>query len=261
MPTENGTQQQQTSATNGGAGSQSSGSQSSAASSAEASRPEWLPESYWDAEKKAPKADEVTKHLTERNDLVAFKAAEDSRRAAVPEDPAKYDLKLPPDWKPPEGVEKFELDKDDPRWGVLRQVAKEAGVDQAGFEKIAGIAAAFEAQNQLAVSKAVEAQMRALGPKAQERIDAVKTFVGAKAGPQFLAMVESTLRHKDFVEGWEKLLRAATSGGQSTFTTTGRESGKPDPAEGWNDLPVQERTGARGFARALQVAANGASGH
>lgn len=257
MPTENDTTQTQTSGTSGAGGTQSTTGANGAGSSGAASRPDWLPEPYWDGTKNAPKADDLTKHLSEYPDLRAFKAGIDSQRAAVPEDPAKYDLKLPSDWKPPEGLEKFDLDPEDPRWGVVRQIAKEAGVDQAGFEKIAGLAAAFEAQQHVDVQAAIKRQMDALGPKATERVDALKTFIAAKAGPQAADVFAPVLMLKDGVIALEALVKAATTGGAPNYSAAGREGGE-DANEKFAALPPAERVGRRGFANARALmSANG----
>lgn len=197
------------------------------AASPPAERPDWLPEQFWDGEGKAIKGADLKTHIDE---LAAFKAGEDSKRAAAPEKPDAYELKLPEGLDFGEGVT-FELDQNDPMFGFGRQVAHDLGLDQAGFEKLVG----SYAQMQVAQSKADQAvfaqQMEQLGPKGADRQKAVETWVNAKLGPDAAVLFGGITKFKSGVETLEKVMRLASGGGGPGFTQGGRDVGKAAPSE------------------------------
>src|SRR5690606_11132097 len=82
-------------------------------------RPDWLPETIWDADKGFKKDD--------FDSLVALKAETDSRRASVPAEAGKYEVNLPASFKMPEGFELKEgecmINEADPRVAALREWA------------------------------------------------------------------------------------------------------------------------------------------
>jgi hypothetical protein len=209
---------------------------SSGASRPEApARPEGLPDQFWD-DKAGVKLPDL---LGQFNELAAWRASEESRRAAVPDAPDKYEFKVPPDLKLPDGVK---LNPDDPLVAIGRQVAHEAGLDQPGFEKLVGV----YVQQQLAEAQEIEAakarQLEALGPKAAERQGSVKTFLAAKLGPEGAAMFEPVLMLKSGVEAMERLVRLASNGGMPAFNQNGRaEAEKGISAEEWNRLSPTDR--------------------
>ena len=227
-----------------------------AASGSEPSKlpvPEGLDPAFWD-ETKGLKAADLAAHLSE---LRAFKAAEDSKRAAVPDDPSKYELKLPADWKPPEGMD-FQLNPNDPMVALARDVAKDLGLDQSGFEKMVGQYAAREAAAAKAIADANAAKVAEwrdkLGPKADERMGAVEQWIAAVMGPGLGAEFKPLLVRADLVEGFERIMRHAASGGAPAFSQTGRApapSGMTD--DEWNKLSLTDRL-TKGLALEKRVA-------
>ena len=205
-----------------------------------ADRPEWVGEQFWDADKREIKGADLKKAF---DDLTAFKASEDSRRAAVPEKPDGYELKLPADFKLGEG-EQFDLDATDPLFAFGREVAHKAGYDQAGFEELVGMYAQMRVAEAKDLNAAVEKQMEALGPKARERREAVNTFLTAKLGKDAGAIFEHVLMTKTGVESVEKLMRLVSGGGMPGITGSGREPGKDTKIEGWADMSPAEKMAA-----------------
>jgi hypothetical protein len=202
-------------------------------------RPAFIPEAFWDAEKGAIKSDEFGTHFSE---LTAFKAAEDSRKLTIPESADKYELKLP---ETSELAEKFKLDPDDPMVAIGREIAHELGADQSAFEKIVEKYAGMQvkaAEAQVEQTKLAEAaQNEALGPKAEERRNAVKTFLGAKYGPQAAEIANHFLGVASAVTMFERIMRDV-SGGTPGFTQTGRaasEKGISD--DDWGKMTANEK--------------------
>lgn len=206
-----------------------------------AARPDWLPEQFWDADGAAIKGADLKSHL---DDLVAFKAGEDSRRAAVPEKPDSYELKLPADLKFAEG-ESFELNPDDPMVAFGREVAHAAGLDQAGFEKLVGLYAQREIAQAKANQQAFAQQLEALGPKGADRQKAMTNWIGAKLGPDAVVLFDHLLKFKVGVETLERIQRM-TGGGGAPFTQAGRDVAGKDKIDGWDDMsPAQKMAAAR----------------
>uniref|UniRef100_A0A9E7ZVK0 Uncharacterized protein n=1 Tax=Bosea sp. NBC_00436 TaxID=2969620 RepID=A0A9E7ZVK0_9HYPH len=200
------------------------------AASPSADRPDWLPEQFWDADGKAIKGADLKAQFDE---LTAFKAGEESKRAAAPEKPELYELKLPEGFDLGEGFT-FQPDPADPMFSFGREVAHSMGLDQAGFETL--MVAPF-AKMQAAQAKAnaeiIKANLEALGPKAAERQKAVETWLGAKLGADAAALIASTqlLNTKPGIEVFERIHRIASGGGAPGFTQTGRDGGKAAPTE------------------------------
>ncbi|HZH50266.1 MAG TPA: hypothetical protein VEZ16_00140 [Microvirga sp.] len=217
-------------------------------------RPDWLPEQFWDPEAGAPKGADFKAYVDE---LAAFKAGEVSRRAAAPEKPDGYQLQLPKDLELPEGVA-FEFDENDPMVGLGRQIAHSLGLDQAGFEnlmlkpfiqaQVANMQATAERE-----AAAIEAQDKALGPKAADRRAAVENWIAAKLGPEYLDIFKHMLPVAKAVEGFERIIRNSSSGGMPGFSQSGRANGASGAIDGWDKMSPAEKIDA---ARAKAAGGN-----
>jgi hypothetical protein len=224
-----------------GAGDAGAGGDKGAGGDAGASaRPDWLGEQFWDEGTKAIKGADLKAHL---DDLTAFKASEESRRAAVPEKADGYELKLPADFKLGEG-EAFEIDQNDPMFAFGREVAHKAGLDQAGFESLVGMYAQMKVAESKELNTAVEAQLKALGANGQQRREAVNTFLTAKLGKDAGAIFEHVLMTKTGVEAVERLMRMVSGGGMPAVSGAGRETGKDSKIEGWESMSAAEKMAA-----------------
>lgn len=185
-------------------------------------RPDWLPERFWDGEGNAIKGADLKAHIDE---LTAFKAGEDSKRAAAPEKPDGYELKLPEGLDLPEGFT-FELNDKDPMFAFGRQVAHDLGLDQAGFEQLVGSYAKMNAEQMKADQAVFQQQAELLGPKGSDRQKAVETWINAKLGPDAATLFGTIGKFAKGVETFEKIMRLASGGGGPGFSQTGRETGK-----------------------------------
>jgi hypothetical protein len=152
-------------------------SASQAASQTTTTRPDWLPESHWDATANSIKP-EFGAHYKE---LAGFKASEDSRRLTLPQKPEEYDFALPKDFKPPEGIE-FKLDPNDPLASEARKFAIEAGLSKEQFSKLLAIHAAGQIGSAQAIDNAKRAEVEKLGVNGPARKTAVDTFIASVPG-------------------------------------------------------------------------------
>lgn len=194
------------------------------AETAKAERPDYIPESFWDAEK-GFKADDL-------NSLVAFKAEHDANLAQVPDKPEGYkvalpkDFKLPDGFKPPEGQESI-IDDTDPRVADLRSFAHANQMSQTQFESMIALGAQMDIAEQGRLTEALAAQKELLGSKAVERVNAVTSWLGAKLGgnaAQALAPMMYTAKQVEAFEALMRLNRGTVQGNPGA----GRDVGKTE---------------------------------
>ena len=187
------------------------------------SRPEYVPETFWDASKNAVKGKEFGEHY---NAMAARIAAEDSRKLTLPQTADAYKVELPADFKPPEGV-KFAFQADDPLLSQARTVAHELGIPQEGFSKLLGLYAGAQVATQQQITVARNAEIAKLGTTGPARIDALTTFfkayVGESEGNQLMARMFTA----GDVQIAEKMVAKITAQGGAGFRQTGREPPQP----------------------------------
>ena len=133
-------------------------------------RPDYLPEKFWDAESGpnvqalAESFTGLEKRMFTKNEVLKGELAQE-RLANRPETADKYEL--------PE-IENYEWDRSDPLLKFWQNHAHEQGFDQAAFN--AGITGYMEAVS--AAAPNLEAEMGKLGEDAKTRIDAASAWVG-----------------------------------------------------------------------------------
>jgi hypothetical protein len=201
-------------------------------------RPEWIPEQFYDAEKKEIKGADLRAHLDE---LTTFKAAEDSRKLTLPATPEAYELKLPETFTAPEGIE-VKLDPNDPLMKTAREMAHAKGWSQADFSDALGVVAALKAGEAAQYEALKTANLAALGSKGPERIDAVTCWLNANFGEAEVKPVLATLATTAHVTMFEKIISKLSSQGSAPFSQTGRDvnTGKVDDAT-WDKMSYSEK--------------------
>lgn len=187
-------------------------------------RPEYIPESFWDADK-GFKADDL-------NALVAFKAEHDANLAQVPEKADGYVVALPKDFQLPEGYELPEgqespIDENDPRIGAAREYAHANHFSQAQFEGLVALGAQMDIAEATALKEAAGKQRAALGDKADQRINAVTTWLGAKLGGEFAQALAPMMFTAKQIQAFEAIMRLNRSGVPGN-PGAGRDGGKPE---------------------------------
>lgn len=211
---------------------QSQSTQQSAADGGASSptRPDYVPESFWDAGTNAVKGAEFGKHIA---DLTALKAAQDARIAARPEKPGGYELKFNETFKPDVALK---FDENDQRVAPLRAYAHANNLSQAEFSGLLEIEAGRVLAETKAYNDAVAAETKKLGANATARVTALKTWLGgilgAKAATDLLGDEKTAglvVFSADAVNHLEKLQLAYgnQSGGQ--FQQNGRTTPEPKP--------------------------------
>lgn len=185
-------------------------------------------------------------------DAVATEAA--PALPAFPETADGYDIRLPGDFAFPEG---YELGKDespingeDPRVADARAFAHANKMTQEQFERMVEMGVKADFAEQTRFREALAQQVELLGPKAQERVSAVKNWVTAKLPEHQARAILGTLFTRDQVEGFETLMRL-NRGNIPGNPGAARDSVKPELSdEEYDRMSVAERlTYAREHSR------------
>lgn len=211
-----------------------------AAASAAPTRPDWVPDAFWDA-KDGVKGGDLRKQF---DDLTAFKAEQDVRRATVPADANGYKLELPADHKLPDGVEGIEWDEKDPLMAQARAFAHAAGIDQAGFSQLLGMYATAKTADLGAFEARKTEALAALGTKSAERVTNVNTWLDAKFKGPKAAALKAMLVAAPSVEAFEDIIKM-TAGGGPGFNGKGREGDGNGTIPGYDKMSYAQRREAQ----------------
>ena len=148
-------------------------------------RPEWLPESVWDAEKKAPKVDALLTEYERANKIAKdLRAKLGKGEQIAPKSPEEY--KDPVFEGDDEALSKM-LNPDDGFIKGLKNVAHEAGMSQKQYETFMGKAV-----------KMLSEQMKSAEPKAEmtaEEKEEYRRQVYEEIGPGAAQMVTAVAAH------------------------------------------------------------------
>jgi hypothetical protein len=144
-----------------------------------AERPGWVPETFWDGEKKAIKED-FGQHYQE---LTKAQQAAAERQAALaarkPEDIKLDPEALPSDLKmaAEKAGLKIKIDENDPRIPFVRQIAVEHGLDQDVVNKLVAMDAKLKLDARTSEMERIAAEDKKLGPNVDARKKSVATWL------------------------------------------------------------------------------------
>lgn len=231
----------------------------SPATTATTERPEGIPDSYWDPEAKALKVDPVAlaKDLKERDGLKVRVAAEDVRKATLPDAPKDYKASLPADFKMPDGVAPFTFDESDPLLAQARDLAHAQGRTQDEFSQWVALYAADKIGADARIADARKAEIGKLGATATARVDnATQWLTGIdgtsdKRHAAALAEMMVAARH---VEAIEYLITKTTSQGSAAFSQQHRVAPDDKEIPGFKDMSFAQQRQAQDQLRARKSA-------
>jgi hypothetical protein len=247
------TQTQQSAAQNNGAQQQQATQQTQPST-----RPEWAPEKYWDASKNEVKGADLRKDFDE---LVAFKAADDSRRLTLPQKADDYRTELPQSFQLPQGVD-FKIDAANPLWAQAKAWAHKAGLTQEQFAEGIALIAGDRIGTQATIKAAYDAEITKLGAAGPARVDAVTTWMAAVGGEKngkALANILKMAPVASTIEALEAVMQKMQTQGGGSFNTRGRE---PDASQRVDDATYDKMSYAEKKAyaeRFPQQQTNGAA--
>lgn len=160
---------------------------------------------------------EMTFTEPELRSMMERHAAEDARKATLPDAPEKYEAKLPPDLQLPEGVE-FAIDESSPQLADARRWAHENGIGQEKFSQLFGIYAAEKIRDAALLGDAQRAEREKLGALGTTRVTAVETFLRGAVGDELAGAMRPMIVSAKIVEGLEKLMARFSSQGAARFS-------------------------------------------
>lgn len=182
------------------------------------SRPDWLPEKFFDAVK-GPNYDEFGKHF---NEVATRDAAEQVRRLSLPQKPEEYKLELPKDFKLPVGVE-FKFDPAKPEYSKFQQIAVKHGLTQDAVTDLLGTYAETMVGTQQSTEAWKAAEVQKLGANGPARVTAVETFLNGVIGSDKSKQLMSVMVSAGAVEAFESLVGKFSTQGTASFTQAFRE--------------------------------------
>jgi hypothetical protein len=165
------------------------------------------------------------------NRQAAFEAEQSVRRNTLPKSEADYAAKLPGNFQLPAGVT-FEFDKNSPELAQARKIALARGIDQDTFSDMLGVYAATKISEQTNAAAARETNLAQLGAAGPQRVDAVATWLTAKAGDDGKKVGDFIKQYPSapIVRAMENLIKQFSSQGGAEFSQSGRtpdeEAGK-----------------------------------
>jgi hypothetical protein len=165
------------------------------------------------------------------DELAAFKAGQDVRRATLPPSPNDYKAELPTDFKVPDGVT-YEFNQNDPLLAQARSVmhdidqGKISGQD--AFSKLLALYAGGQVSSQQQINTARNAEIAKLGATGPARVDALTTFFRSYLGQADGDAVMARAFTAADVQRLEKMVSKITGQGGAPFRGNGREPPTPN---------------------------------
>ena len=194
-------------------------------------RPEWLPETLWDAEKGAAKADDVKALLT---DAEAARAA----KAALPKTAEEYKPEFPKDFKVPDGVK---INVEDPRFKEAQQTAHSLGMSQEAFSAMLGLEAKRAIAQAEVLKSAVTARDAALGPNGTARVDTLHSQIDAYFDAPVAADMKRMLVTERNIAGMESVFAALAAQGVDTLRRAEGGGEQPGKIPGYAAMSTQQK--------------------
>lgn len=199
--------------------------------------PAGLDASFWDAEKGEIKFDDLGKELAA---LKTFKAEAEAKFAGVPDEPGKYEVKLPDDFKLPDGIE---INVDDPRVGMAREIAHKAGLTQEQFSRMIQIDAQIKAAEAKQFAEVMAAEAQKIGPDGgKARVGAIETALAARVGPEHMKHIRAMIVSAAQVNALEALVKSmSTQGGTSAAYQPGGGAPQGMTEDAWARMTPTEK--------------------
>ena len=199
-------------------------------------RPEGVPESFWDPDKREVKTGDWAKSYEE---LRAFKASDDARRASIPGQADLYKPDLPEAVKIPDGLE---LKLDTPLYREARELAHNKGWTQTDFTEALGLFVKHQLADQVKLQQYYKDEIEALGDNREARLLAldkfrestVKAWFPENEREQALEQIKLVPPNRYFLRWMEKASEAFQKQGVKAYSAMGREpvegraDGRPD---------------------------------
>lgn len=207
-------------------------------------RPEWVPEKFYDSQRKAARVSDLAKayaeverkQFTRTDDLKrqVEREFEEARLKARPEKPDGYQVKLPEGFSQ-ENIQ-LNLDEANPMMKWWRSTAHELGLNQNQFE--AGIAAYVDGVMHDAPD--IDAEVKALGENGPQRVANLQKALSKTLGNDWEVLKPFATSAKAF-EALEKLVDARMLAGNQPQGTQAATAGDPRTREDLRKMMMDPR--------------------
>lgn len=178
-------------------------------------RPDYLPESFWDAATNSVKA-------TDLKAVFDAHTATQARLALVPKEATGYEHGLPADFKLPDG---YKVDDKHPLVQPWRMLAHQLQLTPDQYKLGVKMWAENMVREEEDFKQFKADQRKALGAQGDARVTAARTWLTGLIGEQIAGQLLDLAVTKPQFEAIEKLMTAFTSQGGSTYRGNGRENG------------------------------------
>lgn len=166
------------------------------------------------------------------------------RKTTLPQSPNDYKIENTPTFKAPEGVQ-FQWDMNDPLLQQARQLAHKQGLGQDQFSSFLDIYAANKIGEMQRLGTARAAELSKLGSAAQNRIEAISTWLKSRAGSDAEVLVNQMARfpHAGMIRAFEKIIQQFSGQGGAQFDQRGRtvEETNPGRIANYENMSFKER--------------------
>jgi len=198
-------------------------------------RPSYVLESEWDGTAGRPN-DKFGERV---NGLVAREAEDSIRKNTLPKGEAEYQVRNSPDFKLPDGVT-FEFDANSPELANARKLALKNGLSQEAFSGLLDLYASTKVSEQINAAKAREANLAQLGAAGPQRVEAVATWLTARAGAEGKQVADfiKAFPSAPIVKAMESLIKQFSSQGGADYSGQHRESADAEAGKipGYKDM-------------------------
>jgi hypothetical protein len=152
------------------------------------------------------------------------RAEAQSRKATLPSSADGYEIKLPDGFQAPEGV-RFEFNKADGALKAARELAYKHGIPQDVFSQMLGVYASTKMGEAIQQAQMRDVNMRQLGVAGPQRVEAVATWLQARAGAEGKATANFLRQFPSapIVKTMENLMRAFSNQGGMDFSQSHRD--------------------------------------
>lgn len=212
----------------------------------ERTRPEGVPENFWDPDKREIKTADWAKSFEE---LRTFKANDEARRASIPGQADLYKPDLPEAVKIPEGLE---LKLDTPMYREARDLAYAKGWTQTDFSEALGLFVKHQVADAERLQAYYKGELEAMGDNREARLTALDKFREATVKAWFpegerdkaLEQIKLVPPNRFFLRWMEKASEAFQKQGVKSYSAAGREpiEGRADGRpENWDKMDAISR--------------------
>jgi hypothetical protein len=159
----------------------------------------------------------------ELSDAVAAKAQNDIRKNTLPKSEAEYLARNSDNFQLPEGI-RFEFDQNDATLAAAKKFAVANGLSQEQFSGMLDLFVSSKTGELMNQTRLRETNMQQLGAAGPARIDAVATWLNARAGKDGAAVAGFIKAHPaaPLVRAFESIIRQFSNQGGVNFDQRGR---------------------------------------